>query len=225
VKVFIKEFQKKRKNKLSVLSLKYHFVVFVALLLVSCNYQNNQSTAIVTKKDSATSYMMVPARFSAASVDSSLPFSGDTFLKGMVYIKGGTFMMGGDNSQASADEYPKHKVRVSGFWMDATEVTNAEFARFVKATHYVTTAEKKPDWEDMKKTLPPGTPKPPDSLLVAASLVFHETSGPVDLNDYSQWWSWVKGADWKHPEGPGSSIEKKGNYPVVQVSWYDAMAY
>lgn len=77
----------------------------------------------------------------------------------------------------------------------------------------------------IKKTLPPGTPKPPDSLLVAASLVFHQTSGPVDLNDYSQWWSWVKGADQEHPEGPGSRIEGKENYPVVQVSWYDAMAY
>jgi formylglycine-generating enzyme required for sulfatase activity len=71
----------------------------------------------------------------------------------MVYIKGGTFMMGGDNSQASADEYPKHKVQVSGFWIDATEVTNAQFGKFVKATHYVTTAEKKPDWEEMRKAL------------------------------------------------------------------------
>lgn len=143
----------------------------------------------------------------------------------MVLIKGGTFMMGGDNSQAGADEYPKHKVQVSGFWMDATEVTNAEFQKFVEATHYVTTAEKKPDWDEMKQTLPPGTPKPPDSMLVAASLVFHQTSGPVDLRDYSQWWSWVKGADWKHPLGPNSNIKGKEDYPVVQVSWYDAMAY
>ena len=210
---------------MNLLSLKYHFVVFVALLMFSCNNQKNKSTAIAAKNDSATSCMMVPARFSAASVDSSLQFKGDTSVNGMVFIKGGTFMMGGDNSQASADEYPKHKVEVSGFWIDATEVTNAEFAKFVKATHYITTAEKKPDWEEMQKTLPPGTPKPPDSLLVAASLVFHQTSGPVDLNDYSQWWRWVKGADWKHPEGPGSNIIGKENYPVVQVSWYDAMAY
>ena len=210
---------------MNLLSLKYHFVVFVALLMFSCNNQKNKSTAIAAKNDSATSCMMVPARFSAASVDSSLKFNGDTSVNGMVFIKGGTFMMGGDNSQASADEYPKHKVQVNSFWMDATEVTNAQFAKFVKATHYITTAEKKPDWEEMKKTLPPGTPKPPDSLLVAASLVFHQTSGPVDLNDYSQWWSWVKGADWKHPQGPGTNIEGKENYPVVQVSWYDAMAY
>jgi formylglycine-generating enzyme required for sulfatase activity len=206
-------------------SLKYNFAVFVCLLLFSCNNQNNSSAALQAKKDSAASCMMVPARFSATSADSSLQFNGDTSAKGMVFIKGGAFMMGGDNSQASADEYPKHKVQVNSFWMDATEVTNAEFAKFVEATHYITTAEKKPDWEEMKKTLPPGTPKPPDSVLVAASLVFHQTSAPVDLNDYSQWWSWVKGADWKHPEGPGSTIEGKENDPVVQVSWYDAMAY
>lgn len=206
------------------LSRKYNFLLFVVLLLFSCNNQKRKSTAI-SMKDSATSCMMVPARFSSTSVDSSLKFNGDTSVTGMEFIKGGTFMMGGDNSQASADEYPKHKVQVNSFWMDATEVTNAEFAKFVKATHYITTAEKKPDWEEMKKTLPPGTPKPPDSSLVAASLVFHQTSGPVDMNDYSQWWSWVKGADWKHPEGPGSSIEGKENYPVVQVSWYDAIAY
>ncbi len=205
--------------------VKNNFFLFVALLLFSCNNQKRNATTAEAVKDSATSCMMVPARFSATSVDSSLQFNGDTPVQGMVFIKGGTFMMGGDNSQASADEYPKHKVGVNGFWMDVTEVTNAEFAKFVKATNYVTTAERKPDWEQMKSTLPPGTPKPPDSVLVAASLVFHQTSGPVDLNDYSQWWSWVKGADWRHPEGPGSNIEGKENYPVVQVSWYDAMAY
>ena len=106
--------------------------------------------------------------------------------------------------------------------MDATEVTNAEFAAFVRATHYVTTAEKAPDWEEMKKQLPPGTPKPPDSVLVAASLVFTPPAYAVPLNNASAWWSWKKQADWQHPEGPGSSIKGKENYPVVQVSWYDA---
>ena len=134
-------------------------------------------------------------------------------------------MMGGDNNQAAADEYPKHKVSIPSFYMDETQVTNAQFQKFVDATHYITTAETKPDWEEMKKTLPPGTPEPSAEMMVAASLVFKETKGPVDLNDYSQWWSWVPGADWKHPEGPGSNIKGKENYPVVQVSWYDAMAY
>ena len=133
--------------------------------------------------------------------------------------------MGGDNNQAAADEYPKHNVSIPSFYIDETQVTNAQFQKFVDATHYITTAETKPDWEEMKKTLPPGTPEPSAEMMVAASLVFKETKGPVDLNDYSQWWSWVPGADWKHPEGPGSSIQGKENYPVVQVSWFDAIAY
>ncbi len=201
------------------------FIIIIALTYFSCNNNGEKSVSISDKKDSAASCMMVPARFANASGDSALQFNGDTSTGGMTYIKGGVFIMGGDNSQASTDEYPKHKVQVDGFWMDATEVTNVQFQKFVEATHYITTAEKKPDWNEMKQTLPPGTPAPPDSMMVAASLVFHQTSTPVDLHDYSQWWSWVKGADWKHPEGPGSSINRKENYPVVQVSWYDAMAY
>src|SRR6185437_1065436 len=144
---------------------------------------------------------------------------------GMVWVPGGTFRMGADNDQASADEYPKHAVTVSGFWMDRTEVTNAEFAAFVRATGYVTTAERKPDWNELKKQLPPGTPEPDASLLVPASLVFDPPNHPVDLNDYSQWWAWKKGASWRHPHGPGSSIAGKENYPVVHISWYDAVAY
>jgi formylglycine-generating enzyme len=144
---------------------------------------------------------------------------------GMVWIAGGTFHMGGDNNQALEDEYPKHPVTVSGFWMDRTEVTNAQFAAFVRATGYVTTAERKPDWNELKKQLPPGTPKPDASLLVPASLVFDPPDHAVDLNDYAQWWAWKKGANWKHPHGPGSSIAGKDNYPVVHISWYDAVAY
>lgn len=101
-----------------------------------------------------------------------IQFNGDTSSTGMVYIPGGTFMMGADNDQASEDEYPKHKVTVSPFWMDEHEVTNAQFAAFVEATGYITTAERKPDWEEIKKQLPPGTPKQDDSKLVPASLVF-----------------------------------------------------
>jgi len=206
-------------------SIKYISLFIIVNSFFACNNNEKKSASTASKKDTVTSCMMVSSRFANTSVDSTLQFNGDTSVKGMVFIKGGTFMMGGDNSQAAADEYPKHKVEVNSFWMDATEVTNTEFQKFINATHYITTAEKKPDWDEMKQTLPPGTPKPPDSMLVAASLVFHQTSGPVNLNDYSQWWSWVKGADWKHPEGPNSNIKGKGNYPVVQVSWYDAMAY
>lgn len=206
-------------------TVKYIFVFIATLNFFSCSNNDGKIISPDKKNDSAASCMTVPSRFGNATTDSALQFNGDTSLNGMVFIKGGTFTMGGDNNQASADEFPKHKVQVEDFWMDATEVTNAQFQKFVEATHYITTAEKKPDWEEMKKMLPPGTPKPSDDMMVAASLVFKETSGPVDLNDYGQWWNWVPGADWKHPEGPGSNIKGKENYPVVQVSWYDAMAY
>ena len=92
----------------------------------------------------------------------------------LVFIKGGEFLMGADNDQAQEDEYPKHKVIVNSFWMDQTEVTNNQFKEFVDATGYITTAEKAIDWEEIKKILPPGTPKPNDSLLAPASLVFFE---------------------------------------------------
>jgi len=154
-----------------------------------------------------------------------IQFNGDTSKSGMVSIPGGEFMMGADNDQADPDEYPKHKVILDPFWIDQHEVTNDQFAKFIESTGYITTAERKPDWEELKKQLPPDTPKPEESLLVAASLVFSPPSKEVDLNDYSQWWAWMPGASWNHPEGPGSSIEGKGNYPVIHVSWDDAMAY
>lgn len=163
----------------------------------------------------------LPSRFSVKGV----AVKSDPKHPGMVWIRGGAYRMGGDNAQAQPDEYPKHSVTVNNFWMDKTEVTNAQFAAFVKATGYVTTAERKPDWEQLKKDLPPGTPKPDESLLVPASLIFAPPSHPVPLDDYSQWWAWKQGASWKQPEGPGSSLKGKENYPVVQVSWEDAMAY
>jgi formylglycine-generating enzyme required for sulfatase activity len=195
----------------------------ILMLFNSCNNSNNSSQN--QKQDTAHSCMAVPSRFGTDTSSSTIGFNGDTANSGMVYIPGGIFEMGGDNDQASADEYPKHKVQVSAFYMDVTEVTNAQFQKFVEATGYVTTAERKPDWEELKKSVPPGTEKPADSLLVAASLVFKPSNGPVDLNNYSQWWSWVAGADWKHPEGPATTIKGKEKFPVVHVSWYDATAY
>ena len=144
---------------------------------------------------------------------------------GMVWIPAGNFMMGGDNEQARKDEYPKHGVKVNGFYMDATEVTNAQFSEFVKATGYITTAEKDINWEEIKSQVPPNTPKPPDSVLKAASLIFVPTKSEVNLNDYSQWWAWTRGANWKHPNGPNTDIIGKDNFPVTHVSWDDAMAY
>lgn len=198
-------------------------LIYGSVVFVSCNSGNNNTAAGV--KDSAHSCMNVPSRFGADSSSGNIEFSGDTSINGMVLISGAVFDMGGDNEQADKDEYPKHKVQVSAFYMDVTEVTNAQFKKFVDATGYITTAEKKPDWEELKKTVPPSTPKPPDSVLVAASLVFKPSNGPVELNDYTQWWNWVGGANWKHPQGPASSIDGKENYPVVQISWDDANAY
>ena len=144
---------------------------------------------------------------------------------GMRLIPGGQFTMGSDTPDARTDEKPLHEVKVGPFWIDQTDVTNAQFTKFVQATGYVTTAERKPDWEEMKKQLPPGTPKPPEDKFVAASIVFRPPPGPVDTRDYTQWWEWVGGADWRHPEGPQSNINGKDDYPVVQVSWDDAVAY
>lgn len=133
--------------------------------------------------------------------------------------------MGGDNEQADANEFPKHNVQINPFWMDETEVTNAQFAQFVKATGYVTVAERPVIWEEMKKELPPNTPRPPDSLLQPGALVFQKTAQPVPLNDPARWWHWTTGADWRHPEGPNSNISGKENHPVVQIAWADAVAY
>ena len=194
------------------------------IFLNACN--STKGNEEVQNKDSIMSCSShMPSRFTVSG-----PAEMDTTTKvfskeGMVYIKGGEYLMGAADDEGRPDEYPQHKVKVDGFWMDETEVTNAQFEKFVKATGYVTTAEKAPDWEELKKQLPPGTPKPADSLLVAASLVFTPPGHQVALNDLTQWWSWVKGADWRHPDGPGSSIKGKESFPVVHVSWYDATAY
>lgn len=150
---------------------------------------------------------------------------GITTPKGMAWIPAGAFLMGSDHPLARPDERPAHPVRVRGFWMDTTHVTNDQFAAFVQATGYRTTAERTPDWETIRVQLPPGTPRPPAEALVAGAMVFVGTQGPVRLDDYSQWWRYVPGADWRHPLGPRSSIEGKGDHPVVQVTHEDAAAY
>lgn len=144
---------------------------------------------------------------------------------GMVWIPGGDFTMGCSEETCAQEAMKPHRVKVEGFWMDETEVTNAQFKKFIDETKYVTVAERPIDWEELKKQLPPGTPKPPDENLQPGSMVFTPPSGVVALNDYTQWWHWVKGADWRHPQGPGSSIEGKENHPVVQVAFEDAQAY
>ncbi|MCY7408733.1 MAG: formylglycine-generating enzyme family protein [Chitinophagales bacterium] len=161
----------------------------------------------------------LPANYAQPVLSEKIP-------PGMVWIKGGDFVMGTDSdSQSRPDETPAHKVHVDGFYMDVHEVTNADFAVFVKATNYITIAEKPVDWDELKLQLPPGTPRPPDSVLLPSSLVFTPPAQAVPLNNVTSWWTWMRGADWKHPLGPGSSIIGKENYPVVHVSWDDAEAY
>lgn len=147
--------------------------------------------------------------------------------EGMAWIPGGEFSMGAADPlaqdanivgmKATEDSRPIHRVRVHGFWMDKTEVTNREFAKFVKATGYVTVAERKPTLEEF-----PGAP--PENL-VAGSVVFAPPDHAVPLNDHFQWWSWVNGADWRHPAGPASNLKGRDDYPVLHVAYEDAEAF
>ena len=143
----------------------------------------------------------------------------------MALIPGGIFIMGNKNDTIYTREGSAYQVKLDSFYMDKTEVTNDEFALFVKETKYKTVAERPIDWEEIKKQLSPGTPKPDDAMLQPGSLIFDPAKKIENLYDISQWWSWQTGADWRHPNGPGSSIEGKGNHPVVHVSFEDAQAY
>jgi len=146
---------------------------------------------------------------------------------GMVWIPGGEFSMGAADPtgidlndvgmHATTDSRPVHRVYVDAFWMDATEVTNAQFAAFVKATGYVTVAERVPRAEDL--------PTVPPESLAAGSAVFTAPGHPVPLNDYLQWWSYVKHADWRHPLGPDKPLGHMETFPVVHVAYADAAAF
>jgi sulfatase modifying factor 1 len=144
---------------------------------------------------------------------------------GMVWIPGGEFSMGSEGSAdalcdvqgITRDAQPIHRVAVAGFWMDATEVTNEAFAEFVKATGYVTVAERTPTAADI--------PGAPPEMLVAGSAVFTPPAEPVDLRNALQWWRYVRGADWRHPDGPDSTLAGRARHPVVHVAYEDAEAY
>ncbi len=136
--------------------------------------------------------------------------------EGMVLIPGGTFAMGIDHPMMP-EAAPVHQVRVKAFYIDSTEVTNAAFARFVEATGYRTVAERELD--------PAQFPDVDQTLLVPGSLVFHSPSHKVDKGDFRQWWQYVPGANWRHPEGPGSNIDNRMDHPVVHIAFEDAQAY
>lgn len=200
-------------------------VTFLLLFITMCSCFSGDSNIKSKQPDTAISCETnLPQRFAPAS-DTLFIKNGTSSTEGMVMIPGGGFLMGAADDEGRPDEYKPHKVTLDSFWMDATEVTNAQFGKFVDATGYVTTAEKKPDWEEIKKQLPPGTPRPDESLLVASSLVFTPPGHSISLTNIAQWWNWTQGADWKHPQGPGSDINEKENFPVVHISWEDAMAY
>jgi len=143
----------------------------------------------------------------------------------MVWIPGGEFSMGIADPRGKpdggpdpmADARPIHRVYVDGFWLDQTDVTNEQFAKFVKATGYMTVAERKPRAEDYPDALP--------GKLVPGSVVFNPPDHPVSLDDHYQWWNYVAGANWRHPLGPGSNIKGKGKFPVVHIAYEDAQAY
>jgi formylglycine-generating enzyme required for sulfatase activity len=198
---------------------KISYTVTVLFVFASCKNEVKKAEAIVEKP------VVIEKVITPIVVNQP---ENTTAPDGMVWIAGGTFLQGAvpQDKEAMDHEKPAIEVAVDGFFMDATEVTNAQFAKFVKETGYVTTSERKIDWEEMKKQVPEGTPKPHDSILQPGSLTFKKTKSSVaNLYDFSQWWKWTIGASWRHPNGPDSSIKGKDNYPVVQVSFEDAMAY
>lgn len=191
---------------------------FLAGLLFACKDKSEQNYAGAqgrSEPDSLPTDLLISAPLDQAP-------------EGMVWIPGGAFEQGAvaGDTYAMAHEKPKHRVYVDGFYMDRHEVTNRQFARFVEETGYITVAERALDWEELKKQLPEGTPRPADSLMQPGSLVFRKTAEMVpNLYDFSQWWHWEIGASWKTPAGPGSDLEGKDDFPVVHVSFEDAQAY
>lgn len=135
---------------------------------------------------------------------------------GMVWVPGGVFLRGSANPKMR-DAQPMHQVAVDGFWMDQSAVTNEQFAHFIGATGYVTVAERTPQAKDF--------PNAPLEKLVAGGVVFTPPHGPVLLDNHLRWWSYVKGANWRHPEGPASDLQGRGNHPAVQIAWQDAVVY
>jgi formylglycine-generating enzyme required for sulfatase activity len=196
-------------------------IVTFASLLLSCQQPQSSEQQAQRTADSIAHCAAngMPSRQMAIQQAASVTPAGKGSTDEMAWIPGGTFQMG---SNDFVDTKPVHSVTVTGFWMDEHEVTNAQFAEFVKATGYVTVAERPLNPNDY-----PGVPA---DKLVPGSAVFTPPSQAVSLDDPLQWWNYQEGASWKQPFGPGKSLpgndlKGRANEPVVHVSYEDAAAY
>ena len=192
------------------------FIILLLVLFTSCKNDKKMISEDLTSDLSTNEEELLVAK--PANIEEP---------EGMRWVSGVNFTMGALASDPLAlpRENPAHPVAVDGFFIDITEVTNKQFREFVEETNYVTVAERPIDWNDLKKQLPPGTQKPHDSILEPGSLIFKKGLNSISEFNYHQWWEWKIGANWRQPEGPGSSIEGKDNYPVVHISFEDAQAY
>src|SRR5580700_7965557 len=196
------------------------------LVLCFCGIAQNrsarsQNSAVIASNPAqcdrgVSRHVLQPAALveTAGVLDTSRSATANDAPPGMVWIRGGRFWMGTDHME---DAQPVHQVEVKGFWIDRTNVTNEEFARFVKATGYVTIAERPLDPKEFPNLAP--------DELAPGSVVFTPPAGPVPLDHPLAWWRFVRGANWRHPIGPKSNLHGKEKYPVVLVAWPDAVAY
>jgi sulfatase modifying factor 1 len=221
-----------------------NIILLLFILLFNCLGCTNTEEKTTLHKDLAISMCYTPNKgsdyISKQALEEIMNLKTDPEkakdYTGMVKLKGALFLMGGNyrkdspethpGMQPRPDEFPNNEVTVNDFWIDETEVTNGQFREFVESTGYVTTAERPIPLDEIMAQLPNGAKPPSKEMLAPAALVFN-TPTYNSPNGYGvqDWWSVVKGADWKHPLGIDSSIDGKEDLPVVQISWYDAMAY
>ena len=193
----------------------FKYIPYTLLFLTACQSSSKPKTEVGFSDSVAVcNTSSIPSRFANLKSESASEGNIGEDKSEMVKIEGGSFEMG---SNSFPDAQPIHKVTVNTFYMDVHEVTNAQFAAFVKATGYVTVAERPLDPKDFPGADP--------ALLVPGSAVFTTPKQVQGLQNHLQWWEYVPDANWRHPEGPNSSIKGKENHPVTQLAYEDAAAY